>query len=169
MAVRPQLFPNRHSFGQRFCAGVKTKWGWNYSGSSNLPELKLVLKRTIMIRRLKSEVLKQLPPKLRKIVYLKVPDNGYMQRVRGIFRSIQKLPNQITAEDLQNAGYSSKDLSGGDAKEADDSPLAIWSKWYMNTGIAKVKPITDYILEKLEDENEKVIIFAHHREVIQKI
>lgn len=43
-------------------------WGWDYSGSSNLGELKLVLEECLMLRRLKSEVLSQLPAKQRKVV-----------------------------------------------------------------------------------------------------
>lgn len=43
-------------------------WGWDYSGSSNLGELKLLLEECLMLRRLKSEVLSQLPAKQRKVV-----------------------------------------------------------------------------------------------------
>lgn len=43
-------------------------WGWDYSGSSNLTELKILLEQSIMIRRLKSDVLSQLPAKQRKMV-----------------------------------------------------------------------------------------------------
>lgn len=43
-------------------------WGWDYSGSSNLTELKILLEQSIMIRRLKSDVLSQLPSKQRKMV-----------------------------------------------------------------------------------------------------
>lgn len=43
-------------------------WGWDYSRSSNLTELKILLEESIMIRRLKSDVLSQLPAKQRKMV-----------------------------------------------------------------------------------------------------
>ena len=52
---------------------MKTQWGWNYKGASNMQELKLILHKTIMIRRKKSEVLKQLPAKLRKIIHIQLP------------------------------------------------------------------------------------------------
>ncbi len=43
-------------------------WGWDYSGSSNLGELKLLLEECLMLRRLKPDVLSQLPAKQRKVV-----------------------------------------------------------------------------------------------------
>ena len=39
-----------------------------------MDELRLILNQTIWIRRLKQEVLKQLPAKVRKMVYLKIPE-----------------------------------------------------------------------------------------------
>ena len=39
-----------------------------------MDELRLILNQTIWVRRLKQEVLKQLPAKVRKMVYLKIPE-----------------------------------------------------------------------------------------------
>lgn len=47
-------------------------WGWDYSGSSNLGELKLLLEECLMLRRLKSDVLSQLPAKQRKVVTITI-------------------------------------------------------------------------------------------------
>lgn len=71
----PNLFPSKHNFGVRYCDGksklIFTKRGkipaWDYNGSSNLDELRIFM-QTIMIRRLKQDVLDQLPPKRREIV-----------------------------------------------------------------------------------------------------
>ncbi|KAG7249315.1 hypothetical protein CRUP_028930, partial [Coryphaenoides rupestris] len=38
-------------------------WGWDYSGSSHLGELKLLLEESLMLRRLKTQLLSQLPTK----------------------------------------------------------------------------------------------------------
>ena len=45
-----------------------------------MEELKLLLYAGILIRRKKSEVLKQLPPKLRKIIYMKIPSLSSFRR-----------------------------------------------------------------------------------------
>lgn len=50
------------------CLPPQQPWGWDYSGSSNLGELKLLLEEAVMLRRLKSDVLAQLPAKQRKMV-----------------------------------------------------------------------------------------------------
>lgn len=49
----------------RYCAGVKNSFGWDFKGSSNMKELQLLLERHLMIRRLKSDVISQLPSKVR--------------------------------------------------------------------------------------------------------
>ena len=48
-AVNPKLFPSFHQYGIRYCAGVKSHFGWDYSGSSNMEELQLILEECIMI------------------------------------------------------------------------------------------------------------------------
>ncbi|UYV83107.1 SMARCAL1, partial [Cordylochernes scorpioides] len=61
--VSPRLFTSVHVFGMRYCNGQVKPWGHDYSGSSNMKELGIILEETIMIRRMKSEVITQLPSK----------------------------------------------------------------------------------------------------------
>ncbi|XP_016766815.2 SWI/SNF-related matrix-associated actin-dependent regulator of chromatin subfamily A-like protein 1 isoform X2 [Apis mellifera] len=60
-------FMGYHEYGIRYCAGEKTSFGWDFTGSSNMQELHLLLKRTCIIRRLKNDILNQLPIKKRFI------------------------------------------------------------------------------------------------------
>lgn len=55
----------RIEYGVRYCNGRETNYGWDFSGATNMKELKTILETHFMIRRLKSEVLKQLPQKIR--------------------------------------------------------------------------------------------------------
>ena len=61
---------SRYDFAQKFCDARETKWGWDESGASNLEELSGLLDG-FMLRRLKKDVLKQLPDKTYQTVILK--------------------------------------------------------------------------------------------------
>eukprot|EP00731_Ephydatia_muelleri_P007759 Em0004g97a len=69
-AVCKYLKMSFFEFGQRYCNGVKNRFGWDFSGASNMHELQLFLEDCVMIRRLKSEVMEQLPSKRRQMVLL---------------------------------------------------------------------------------------------------
>lgn len=71
-AVRPDLFPNFTEFAWRYCGPRYTPWGWKYTGSSNEKELRSILRRECMIRRLKKDVLHELPAKIRSAVPMRL-------------------------------------------------------------------------------------------------
>jgi len=48
-AICPYLF-KFHDFGVRYCAGKQLPWGWDYTGSSNMEELQILLQESVMIR-----------------------------------------------------------------------------------------------------------------------
>ena len=65
----PIQFPNRYKFLMRYCDPIKTYFGWKFDGLSNAEELHSMVSK-FMIRRLKKDVLKELPPKIRAVVPL---------------------------------------------------------------------------------------------------
>jgi SNF2 family DNA or RNA helicase len=82
--VRPDPYSPKQKmtgFAQRYCAAFEEQHGsgpdaeshWNFNGSSNEEELHARLQH-FMLRRVKSEVDAQLPPKTRQLVPVKVPD-----------------------------------------------------------------------------------------------
>ena len=58
----PEMWNSSHDFGVRYCAAFESNFGWDYNGASNLEELFTRIS-PYFLRRLKKDVLSQLPPK----------------------------------------------------------------------------------------------------------
>lgn len=68
--LRPDVFDSRRHFLHRYCDPKWTPFGWQYKGTTNTKELNKLLRKTCMVRRLKKDVLSELPPKTRTVVKL---------------------------------------------------------------------------------------------------
>uniref|UniRef100_A0A8P4K914 SWI/SNF-related matrix-associated actin-dependent regulator of chromatin subfamily A-like protein 1 n=1 Tax=Dicentrarchus labrax TaxID=13489 RepID=A0A8P4K914_DICLA len=143
LAVRPTLFPRFHEFGMRYCDAKQMTWGWDYSGSSNLGELKLLLEESLMLRRLKSDVLSQLPAKQRKVVTVTI--DGINTRIKAALSAAAK---QLATRNRNK-------------KEEKEALLV----FYNHTAEAKL----EYITDMLEGGREKFLVFAHHKLVLDHI
>ncbi|CAH2305162.1 SWI SNF-related matrix-associated actin-dependent regulator of chromatin subfamily A 1 [Pelobates cultripes] len=139
-AVRPTFFPRFHDFGVRYCDAKQMPWGWDYSGSSNLNELKLLLEESIMIRRLKSEVLSQLPSKQRKMVVI----------APGVSNKMKKVLKEA-------ANDTERKLK---AKVRVHEALF---QFYIQTAQAKLSSVIEYIVDLLESGRQKFLVFGHHK------
>ncbi|KAH9766622.1 Chromatin remodeling factor18 [Citrus sinensis] len=83
-ALYPDVYKNVHEYGNRYCKGGV--FGI-YQGASNHEELHNLMKATVMIRRLKKDVLAQLPVKRRQQVFLDVAEKD-MRQIYALFREI---------------------------------------------------------------------------------
>ena len=72
--IDPDEFNNEWKYKYRYCDPVKTFFGWKFDGLSNAEELHNRISK-FMIRRLKEDVLKDLPPKIRSVIPLQITDN----------------------------------------------------------------------------------------------
>lgn len=64
--IRPDLTPSFSEYASRYCSPKDTPYGLDYSGNSCTKELHHILSQSLMIRRLKKDVLSELPPKRRQ-------------------------------------------------------------------------------------------------------
>lgn len=71
-ALDKSLFPSFYIFGNRYCNGHKIGDFYDYSGCSHAKELSIILEKAFMIRRMKNIVLRDLPKKTRKQVFLEI-------------------------------------------------------------------------------------------------
>lgn len=95
--LRPDIFHSMNDFGERYCTTRRNPWTHKleYDGAKNLAELHYLLKKTVMIRRLKADVLPQLPPKQRQIIY--------METEQSVVAEIKSLLGQLPADSLRES------------------------------------------------------------------
>ena len=152
--VCPDIWPKFDAFAQRYCnahyAPFITARGyqglrWDYSGASNLPELKKRLYESCMIRRMKCDVLAELPAKRRQIILLDNPN---------IHES-----DVLTDINVDNYNEVIRKL------KSDKVQFEKISKTRHEQGLAKVAHVIGHVQDTLQSV-EKIILFAHHSDVI---
>jgi SWI/SNF-related matrix-associated actin-dependent regulator 1 of chromatin subfamily A len=149
-------FANFFSFAQRYCNAHRTQWGWDFNGHSNEAELNQMLGDTIMIRRRKEDVLKDLPPKTFVTVPLEFDRREY----------------DAVAQAFEGRGDWKQGMQtlinyGGNAAKSDEAIVAI-NKCREIAGYAKMASAIEWILDYVE-EGEKLVVFAHHQRMVDQI
>ena len=76
--LRPDIFHNFNDYANRYCDPSPGKFGVDYNGKSCTSELHFLLSRNLMIRRLKADVLSELPDKRRQKI--QIPVDPKMQK-----------------------------------------------------------------------------------------
>jgi len=141
-ALEPFGFPNARRFQQRYCEGRMGRMGWDASGASNTDELSRKIRSTVMIRRLKKDVAKDLPEKQRSFIHLDLK----------LSKAQKDLAKMDVAELLESTRPGS--LNGVHVATA-----------RKELGEMKIKPACVFVEDMLQ-QVEKVIIFCIHRSVV---
>jgi len=155
--LHPALFPSYLDYAKRYCAAHQGPFGLDTAGSSNLEELHLVLQKHAMIRRLKKQVLTQLPPKRRQRIMLEVSSSAAAQFSAQI-QQLKELERQ--AED-ETADESERMAASGRKRN-------LIMKLYVDTGRAKMRPVREYVSDLLAG-GAKLLVFAHHLPVLDAL
>ncbi|XP_059286336.1 uncharacterized protein LOC132039827 isoform X2 [Lycium ferocissimum] len=152
-ALHPTVYKNVHEYGNRYCKGGI--FGV-YQGASNHEELHSLIKATVMIRRLKKDVLSELPQKRRQQVFLNLGEKE-MRQVNALFRELEIVK-----------GKSKSAQSEEEANSFKFAEKSLISKIYTVSGEAKIPAVLDY-LGTMVEANCKFLIFAHHQSMIDSI
>ncbi len=164
------LGQNFFAFAKRYCDAKRNGFGWDFSGNSNLDELQRKLRSTFMVRRLKKDVLTELPPKQRQVITL--PANGASEAVAAEAAIHAKYAEQI--EGLRDAVELAKAESEAvyaaaveELNAAISGSIGEIAQARQDVALAKVPYVCDHVERALE--GGPVIIFAHHRSVVAKL
>lgn len=174
----PVTWPKFWRFGMRYCGAKQVSIGygrcaWDFSGASNLDELNRILREKVMVRRLKSQVLKDLPKKLRTVIEMECPPE-----IKEILADEKRQWEEKQAA-IRQAEMDKReaDLSD-DPEKFDEAVTALrnaqkvafeeMSKVRHQMALAKL-PLCLPMIEEILEAEEKVIVFCHHRDVYDAI
>jgi len=150
--LRPSQFPNFFQYARRYCNAYHNGYGWDFTGASNTKELNERI-RDFGIRRLKTEVLPELPPKTRTF-----------------------LPIHLKGDERKEYEQSRLDWMGQyEHYQTSDEPMPKGFVLNMLTdlrhvcGRMKVGATVDWVKEYHHQTGKPVVVYVHHRDVAANV
>lgn len=161
----------------RFCDAKQTRWGLDLSGASNLVELNTKLRAICFVRRLKKEVLPELPEKRRTIVPVDIDNMEEYKKAEADvaqFLANNAIEEQQFLSSLIGLTEDEKKQKIQDrmaevsavVKKAEELVKIEALKKLVAHG--KMNAIVEWI-ENFLETGEKLAVFAHHRDIVQHI
>jgi SWI/SNF-related matrix-associated actin-dependent regulator 1 of chromatin subfamily A len=156
-------------FYRRYCNAYQDNFGqWNISGHSHLDELNDRLRGTCYIRRTKDQVLSELPPVIHSPVIVEGTSSGmdeYKKAERDIIKYLQERAREIALE----LGQSPKAAAViAKIKAESNEHLVRLSVLRRLSAKAKMPVIEEWVKSRVDD-GKKVVIAAHHREIVDDL
>lgn len=185
-AIDPIIWGPMNTFIARYCDPKKRRskngrWSMDARGAANLGELSDRLK-PYMIRRYKADVLSELPPKLRSCVNLDGSETEAAYQERQLvaemmgakgddfeFEGDWRMDEEDLYSNLESFGAESAalisylpDLKPSDFQ--DERILGRLAKIRKKTAMLKIKPAVQLLKDAIL--SHKVVVFAHHRQLV---
>lgn len=143
---------------------------WTYDGASNLEELQRKLREQVMVRRLKADVLTELPPKRRQVVLLDPADvKGGAAALKKEAERREELRAKARVEaELAKASDNPGEYEAVVKRLNDPGEIEFkdMSEVRHQTALAKAPAVAAHVSDLLDQGAAKVIVWAHHRDVI---
>ncbi|XP_077274708.1 SWI/SNF-related matrix-associated actin-dependent regulator of chromatin subfamily A-like protein 1 [Temnothorax americanus] len=136
-------FLSYDDYGMRYCGGQRDMYSWEYTGCSNMQELQSLLKVNCMIRRMKTDVLHQLPSKIRQVIIL---DSDLIKTGKQMKEMSRKMEKTATALERHTTLL----------------------QYYTESSFARLKAVRKYVANLFENK-KKCLLYAHHQNVLAAI
>jgi SNF2 family DNA or RNA helicase len=146
--LRPdiRIFSNRWKYATRYCALKMGAFGWEMNGSSNTEELNKLLRKNVMVRRLKKDVLPDLPPKVRRVIPLPIKKREEYEYARDNFLKWLK------------------SISGAKARRAAMAEQLTRMSYLLQLAAKRKLPyVIEWVRDFFQESDEKLVLFARHR------
>jgi SWI/SNF-related matrix-associated actin-dependent regulator 1 of chromatin subfamily A len=143
---RLQDFGNYNGFINTYCQGV--------NGASNLKQLNYLMHKTCFYRREKTEVLKDLPAKMRNIVRVDISNRAEYNKAENDFVEYLRVNLEKSEDQIDAAMRGQIMVQMGILKRI--------------SARGKVDDMIEHINEVVE-AGEKIVVFAWHKEMVQEL
>jgi len=164
------------TFAKTYCDAKQTSFGWDFSGRSNLDDLHKKLNDVCFIRRLKADVLSELPAKQRTMVPIELDNMKEYKQVKKDFVNWLK-GNIMKKDDYAGEVNKNEKLTESQKKLLIQARIdrkvnrsraaeAVVKIEYLKQVCArgKVQRFCDFIDNVLEQGN-KLVVFAVHKDI----
>ena len=163
---RLKEFGGLWAFYKRYCGAFQDRFKqWHIDGATNLDELNDRLRASCYIRRTKPQVLKDLPP-IRHSEWMIDPDSKYKKEYEEAENDIGKFMAERAAELAKEMGEDPRSAAVR-AKLAAESHehLIRLSVLKRIAAKMKLKAVDEWVQSRI-NEGRKVVLAAHHREIV---
>jgi SWI/SNF-related matrix-associated actin-dependent regulator 1 of chromatin subfamily A len=152
----PKIFPSFRKYAVRYCDGQMSPLGFFDSSGSSCPyEMKWICRKMFMIRRLKRDVLTELPDKLRSEIYLDITPSATINKLMKQWKELNIQIRQMVpcSKEIQMASFKRK---------------CLLSELYRETSLAKAD-IVSKVIADMANEGATFIVFCYHKDLMSKI
>lgn len=149
--INPAEFPSFWKFAFEYCNPTRNRWsgGWDFHGASNLDMLHRRLKG-LMIRRMKKDVLKDLPSKTRTVIPVDLANRKVYDKAEANFLEWLRKHKGDEAWRRASRAEAIVKLNG----------LKVLS------AKGKLKIAIQWIRDWLEETDQKLLVFAIHKPIL---
>lgn len=158
-------------YTERYCAAYFNGFAMDVSGASNLEELQQKLRESVMIRRMKKDVITELPDKIHQIInFTGSQYDEFLKSEQRTQEQYDQRKAQIRAEmkminDKQSERYKELQSEFGTLQM---HHLAEMTRLRRETALLKVPDAAEMIADAI-DSGSAPLVFAHHKEVIERL
>lgn len=165
--LRKGLLGSYEDFKKTYCTGFGDRFVVTQDSQKVLAK---VLRDNIMLRRLKKDVLDDLPPKIRYQQIIQIDEEYYEREISKIYEKIEiakKELNSITDDEIALNKTQNIDIVKTKIMELNAEGRKSLQEERQVAGISKAPYIVEYVKDLLENtgDEEKFVIFVHHHSV----
>ena len=172
--LAPAEFGNWKHFAVRYADAYQSRFGWDTSGAAHLDELQERLRTTVMIRRQKKDVQKELPAKTRQAVILAADTPALKKALKAEQRVVADTADAVArAKVAVELAKAESTVAYAEAvaalRRVGSIAFQEMSRVRHDTAVAKIPNVLDHLQDLLAEEGRKIVLFTHHRDALDQI